>query len=132
MGLGLKQEAFTATYFRKYIYLNKRKVMKEATNAPMYATLYPGLCQIARENGYTLAIHGSLQQDLDLIAVPWTDDYCHYVTLAELFLEHLQACLGESFDDCNPERKLHGRIAYNLYMDNGAKVDLSIMMPVLE
>lgn len=106
--------------------------MKEPSQAPMYATLYAGLCDIARDNGYALAIHGSLQQDLDLIAVPWTDDWCHYGTLAELFLEHLSACLGQEFDDCNPERKLHGRIAYNLYMDNGCKVDLSIMRPVLE
>lgn len=26
----------------------------------------------ARECGYTLAVHGSLERDLDLVAVPWT------------------------------------------------------------
>lgn len=98
----------------------------------MYATLYAGLCVMARDNGYALAIHGSLQQDLDLIAVPWTEDYCHHTTLVQLFLDHLTACLGETFDSNNPERKLHGRIAYNLYMDNGSKVDLSVMLPVLD
>lgn len=106
--------------------------MKEATNAPMYATLYPGLCEIAREKGYALAIHGSLQQDLDLIAVPWRDDCYFPDALATAFKEHLEACLGEGFDTNNPEEKPHGRIAYNLYMDNGAKVDLSIIRPRID
>jgi hypothetical protein len=43
--------------------------------APVYAAaLYPDLAPIFREHGYALAVHGSLQRDFDLIAVPWVDD----------------------------------------------------------
>lgn len=35
--------------------------------------LYPGLAEIARANGYALAVHGSLARDMDLIAVPWIE-----------------------------------------------------------
>ena len=42
-------------------------------NAPTYMCLYPGLATIARENGYALAVHGSLARDMDLIAVPWVE-----------------------------------------------------------
>jgi hypothetical protein len=43
--------------------------------APVYAAaLYPELAVIAREHGYALAVHGSLQRDLDLIAVPWVEN----------------------------------------------------------
>lgn len=28
---------------------------------------------VAREHGYALAVHGSLARDIDLIAVPWTE-----------------------------------------------------------
>jgi hypothetical protein len=30
--------------------------------------------EIAREHGYAIGVHGSLKRDLDLIAVPWTED----------------------------------------------------------
>lgn len=43
----------------------------KANNAPTYMCLYPGLAEIARANGYALAVHGSLARDMDLIAVPW-------------------------------------------------------------
>jgi hypothetical protein len=42
-------------------------------NAPTYMCLYPGLAEIARANGYALAVHGSLARDMDLIAVPWIE-----------------------------------------------------------
>lgn len=47
--------------------------MKEPTYAPMYAALYPGLAEIAREHGYALAVHGTLGRDMDLVCVPWTE-----------------------------------------------------------
>jgi len=45
----------------------------KANNAPTYMCLYPGLAEIARANGYALAVHGSLARDMDLIAVPWVE-----------------------------------------------------------
>ena len=39
--------------------------------APVYAAMYPELAEVANCHGYALAIHGSLQRDFDLIAVPW-------------------------------------------------------------
>lgn len=42
--------------------------------AAVYAHLYPSLVVDARELGYALALHGSMARDLDLVAIPWTDD----------------------------------------------------------
>ncbi|UZJ58582.1 hypothetical protein OKW98_18570 [Pseudomonas sp. KU26590] len=42
-------------------------------NAPTYMCLYPRLAEIARSNGYALAVHGSLARDMDLVAVPWVE-----------------------------------------------------------
>lgn len=50
------------------------RVKPTPSYAPVYAAaLYPEMVLIAREHGYALAIHGSLQRDFDLIAVPWID-----------------------------------------------------------
>jgi len=39
----------------------------------LYAIFYEHLKQIAKEYGYNLVLHGSMQRDLDLIAIPWSD-----------------------------------------------------------
>lgn len=40
----------------------------------MYALFYEHLKHIAKEYGYNLVLHGSLDRDMDLIAIPWVDD----------------------------------------------------------
>jgi hypothetical protein len=101
--------------------------MKEPNLAPVFATMYPGLCYIARNMGYALAIHGSLQNDLDLIAVPWREQEAPKEHLVDALKDLLEACLNISIEDKNPEEKPHGRIAYNLFMINGCKINLSIV-----
>lgn len=40
----------------------------------IYTYFMEGMKEIARENGYNLLVHGSMNRDLDLIAVPWVDE----------------------------------------------------------
>lgn len=47
--------------------------MKDANYAPIYCALYPELAEIARANGYAMAVHGSLGRDMDLICIPWVE-----------------------------------------------------------
>lgn len=122
--------------------------MRDATRAPAYACLYHGLCDVARKLGYALAIHGTLNVDLDLIAVPWVDEAVDAKTLVKALTDHIGACgygdllrrqghteemvnqilaRKENRDTDEAEVKPHGRRAWNLYMDAGAKVDLSVL-----
>lgn len=118
----------------------------------MFACLYAGLCDTAREHGYALAIHGTVTTDLDLIAVPWTPQAVPARQLKDALLHHIGACgyadllrkmdnhlseetIQQIVDQANNghtgedgcEIKPHGRLAWNLYLDFGVKVDLSIM-----
>lgn len=61
--------------------------MKDVSNATAYALLIPSLMKAGREVGYALAVHGSLARDLDIIAVPWTDE----AVSAERLIMHLMA-----------------------------------------
>jgi hypothetical protein len=91
---------------------------------PVYAAaMYPRLAQIAVNNGYALAVHGSLQRDFDLIAVPWTDQAVSPEELIKaitgVFAVEL---IGKS------ENKKHGRVAYTLSCGFGeCAIDLSFM-----
>lgn len=131
--------------------------MKDATRAPFYACLYHGLCAVARKHGYALTIHGTVARDLDLVAIPWTAEAVDAVTLRDALMNHIGACDYEGitrrqFPGADEESlvqqilqreregktepvdegtgatiKPHGRLAWNLYLDFGAKVDLSVM-----
>jgi hypothetical protein len=97
---------------------------KKASFAPAYVVgVYPELAAKARSLGYALALHGSLQRDLDLIAVPWTEeaDDAHA----------LIAALCEEFD-VEPNhnaavRRPHGRLCWSVPLWWGAYLDISVM-----
>ena len=62
--------------------------MKDISPASAYVALIPTFQEAAREVGYALAVHGSLGRDLDLVAVPWTEEA---VSAEELILRLLSA-----------------------------------------
>lgn len=39
-----------------------------------YESILPAIREVARECGYAIGVHGSMRRDLDLIAIPWTDE----------------------------------------------------------
>lgn len=76
---------------------------------------------LARKCGYALGVHGSQERDLDLIAVPWTDDAVGNHELVEHIAKHLDARIVEI------EHKPLGRVAVTLQMNGYYKpIDLSI------
>ena len=76
---------------------------------------------LAKEVGYAIGVHGSLQSDLDLIAAPWTEEA---VSAAELFA-HVAAGMNARVLDT--ELKPLGRIAASVQIDGYYKtIDLSV------
>ena len=78
-------------------------------------------------SGYTIAVHGSLHRDLDLIAVAWTDE----AKTPEELVSSLWHCAGLKLAG-GWEKKPHGRVAVTLYQDGELAfkpIDLSIIPP---
>jgi len=104
--------------------------------AAAYLAFYPVLCEVARAHGYCLAIHGTLGRDMDLIAIPWTEDAADAPTLITALKEKTGSCThgwenDRFFKDCAPTDKPHGRKAYSLHLtergSEGAYFDVSVM-----
>ncbi len=95
--------------------------MKPAGYSPVYAALYPEMAEISRKHGYALAIHGSMNRDFDVIAVPWRETISTDQELIdELVSTFAMTVVGE------PTVKHHGRIAHTLSIGFGeCFVDLS-------
>ena len=55
----------------------------------LYAIYFQGLKEIARSHGYNLLVHGSMNRDLDLVAVPWKDEVSPEIDLINALTKHL-------------------------------------------
>lgn len=85
---------------------------------------------VARECGYAVAVHGSEQRDLDLIAAPWMPEATSASTLVQRLCDDLS--LIEYSDGRtrvrNPEPKPWGRLAWSLAgCPKHRYVDLSVV-----
>lgn len=55
-----------------------------------YACCFQPLQAIAREMGYNLLMHGSMDRDMDLVAVPWVNDPSQELDLIIAFDKYLK------------------------------------------
>lgn len=106
----------------------KTKDQIKPSYAPVYAgALYPDLARIFLDSGYALAIHGSLQRDVDLVAIPWIEKP---ESIENILKEIVSKFAIKTIDE--PENKQHGRIAYTLSIGFGdCAIDLSFM-PIIK
>jgi len=92
----------------------------------------PTLVTAARRHGYALTRHGSEARDLDLVAVPWTDEASDADTLIEALCEATKQATGWGHwasRGRSGERvqKPHGRIAVTIIGTADIHLDLSVM-----
>lgn len=82
------------------------------TNWPDYVpdetrALIEGVRAIARRHNWAIAVHGSLDRDIDLVAIPWTADAPFWLRVVDDLLKELDLTLG------NIDRsKANGRMGY--------------------
>jgi len=89
---------------------------------------YTGLERLAWRHGYALALHGSMSRDLDIVAIPWTDDADGPEKLISSFRRFVIGKGKVNFTVGKPASKPHGRKAYVIPIGyEGHYLDLSIM-----
>lgn len=116
-------------------YQNFQTMSKDKSEVPLngkpsfYACLYSDFRQVAIENGYALAIHGSMQSDMDLLAVAWTEEAIPHEELVELLFNKISATIWKEHTFKDVTIKPHGRLAYTLHILGDWFIDLSIIPP---
>lgn len=106
----------------------------DATDPKMVAALARRIIRPLRERartlGYAIAVHGSLERDIDLVAVPWTDAAVSPEILANSLrqvLEKLYPIHGEV--PARPGEKPHGRLCWSWWIRTWTYIDLSVFPP---
>lgn len=88
----------------------------------MYALFYEHLKKIAQDLGYNLVLHGSLDRDMDLIAIPWRDTVAEEKDLIEDFEIYLTGRSTRNPDETRDFSTLPGgRHVYIIEFNRGDK-----------
>lgn len=87
-----------------------------------YAHILDDLKRIAKEYGYNLTLHGSMNRDIDIICFPWADEVKPHFNMVEAIREHL----GGQFNVANNAGELvakrkHGRYGYLINLNRDTK-----------
>ena len=106
-------------------------IVQGAYNRALLDLILPPMRRTAKDVGYSITVHGSLNRDIDLVAIPWRE---HNVADADRLVVLLSGAIASVTGRCNPERgwteKPHGRRARILLAwcgENTANIDLSVM-----
>ena len=111
----------------------------KARTRECYELLIGPLREVARGQGYALGVHGSLERDIDLIAVPWQQTVGEPVCLAEAIRKKAEEITGQAFMDPHvsgwffvagcPGARSHGRLCWTFHLGGGPYIDLSVFPP---
>ena len=106
-------------------------IVQGAYNRALLDLILPPMRSAAKEAGYALAVHGSLNRDIDLIAVPWTDSVWTSDALVDSLCGAVRGVIGRcSKFNSGWEQKPHGRIGRILLAwagEHTVSIDLSVM-----
>lgn len=104
----------------------------------IYSQLLPRIRSAAKELGYAIAIHGTMQRDFDLLAVPWIEDADDPTKLVEAISAEVGGYIvGDRVDERGyvskkPAKRPHGRMSWNICWGGRAFIDLSVMPRVFK
>lgn len=94
--------------------------------ALIYMGYYPAMQKAASKHKYALALHGSLNRDCDIIAVPWHRDASSAAALIDSLVKIVGGELDKQ-DEPYMGQKPFGRMPYIIHMKDGAFFDISVM-----
>lgn len=89
----------------------------------LYACYFFNMKEVAVSYGYNLVVHGSMNRDLDLIAIPWVDDPKPELEL----IKALAVCIGgkvmgkaiEGAENSYVSKLPGGRVNYVINLNRG-------------
>lgn len=89
-----------------------------------YSFVYEDLKVIAKEHGYNLLLHGSMNRDLDLVAIPWVNKPKPHIDFLFAVSEYLGT--PKPFDQNDKPYYMHsvlpgGRDSYVVEMNRGGR-----------
>ena len=109
-------------------------IVQGAYNRALLGLILPPMRRAAKDAGYAITVHGSLNRDIDLVAIPWAERGVWTPdALIQSLVGAMRGAIGRAH--CHDKawtEKPHGRKAKMLVAwvgENSANIDLSVIFP---
>lgn len=106
-------------------------VVQGAYNRALLDLILPSMRRTAKDVGYAITVHGSLNRDIDMVAIPWVE---HGVADPDELVRRISGAIagvtGRCYHRDEWTQKPQGRVAKILMIwcgENSANLDLSVM-----
>lgn len=96
--------------------------------AVFYACMWEDFRQAALDCGWALGLHGSLANDMDIMAMPWVED----ASPVDVMIKSLESCLtipddAHHFETTRSDDKPNNRSVYTIHIFADFYIDLNII-----
>lgn len=106
-------------------------IVQGAYNRALLDIILPPIRRAAKDAGYAVTVHGSVNRDIDLVAIPWVENgVWNPDALVDAIVGAVRGAVGRCSKSGAPGQKPHGRVAYSLLAwcgETTAHLDLSVM-----
>ncbi|MGL4370764.1 MAG: hypothetical protein ACRCUT_13995 [Spirochaetota bacterium] len=102
-----------------------REAVTTNGRACFYAAMWNDLRQAALNKGWALALHGSLSNDMDIMAMPWVKDSAPVIEM----IEALKGCFTGCEDITVKEERIGNRRVFTLSIWGDFYLDVNVIDP---
>lgn len=97
--------------------------------AAFYACMWNDLRQAAMDCGWALGLHGSLASDMDIMAMPWTENATSAQTMINTIISRCFTgnFMAEAGTQCAKSEKPNGRVVYTVPIFADFYLDINII-----
>ena len=104
-----------------------REILSEYGKATFYAAIWEDLRNAALDCGWALGLHGSLANDMDIMAMPWVED----AKPVEEMIDAIINCFTDNpFNDISRKpycNKPNGRVVYTIHIWKDWYLDINVI-----
>ena len=105
-------------------------IVQGAANRALLDLILPAMRTVAKKQGWSITTHGSMNRDIDVVAVPWTDHCQKFDHLLTSICGAVAGVTGNCLQHNDWQQKPHGRVAKTLLVFCGEThmtIDFSAM-----
>lgn len=109
--------------------MKDKSEVKSNPKPVFYAVLLESFRKIALDMGYALTVHGTMANDMDLLAVAWTENVKPHEELVNALWDEIgnTTFRDEESELMSPTFQPHGRVTYTIPIIGDYYIDLSII-----
>mgnify|MGYP001138926750 CR=1 FL=1 len=96
----------------------------------LYAFYFEAIKEIGEQYGYNIVLHGSMNRDLDLIAIPWSEKISDRIEMLNRIAEVIGGYILEETEEQREKfrNKFHGRQCYIININRTIKAKVQGMI----